>query len=219
MNVRSAFVLEDDPLQQRAYRRVLRGLGYECVVIGTVAEALAALEAEAWKSRSFGLVICDLKLPDGDSLPVVARAVRLVPAPVVAVVTGYLDASLSLKFTRLGAMCFPKPFELEHVKNLLSLVEHQRDGGLAAYARRHALSPREREAIRLALERHPLEAAAKQMGITVNTLREYWTRIFKKTGTRSQRAIVESIRRTSTVPPTQDESNRAANKPRTPTNK
>lgn len=199
--LRSALVIEDCRLQQRAYARVLRSLGYRCAVLETLREALAAMEAEAWARQPFGLVISDLRLPDGEAMPIVARAQKLDPKPILAVVTGYLDASLSLKLTRLGAMCFPKPFELDHVKLLIGLFEARQDGGLGAYARRYALSPREREALRHALDKRPLDAAAKQMRISVSTLREYWTRIFEKTGHRSQRAVVDSIARISTLPP------------------
>jgi DNA-binding CsgD family transcriptional regulator len=134
-----------------------------------------------------------LNLHDEDASPAIAQAAAADPTPVVAVVTGHLDAALSLKFARLGALYFPKPFEMDHATALLRLVETRRDGGLSLFVRRYGLSPREREAVKNALQRKSLRTAAAQMRISATTLREYWTRIFEKTGVRSQRDVIETV--------------------------
>lgn len=189
----SVLVIEDCELQQRAYRRALVSLGHTATTIGTLAEALVATSAKEWRKRAFDIVIADLSLHGEDASPAIAQAIAADPPPVVAVVTGHLDAALSLKFARLGALYFPKPFAVDHATALLRLVEARHDGGLSIFVSRFGLSPREREAVKNALQRKSLREAAERMRISATTLREYWARIFEKTGVRSQQAIIETV--------------------------
>ena len=64
-------LVEDEPSLQLALGDTLADEGYSPVVAGTVSAALAELDAAA-----FDLVLCDLRLPDGDGMTVLAQARR-----------------------------------------------------------------------------------------------------------------------------------------------
>jgi DNA-binding response OmpR family regulator len=103
---RDVLVVDDEADLVATYERLLRREGYRVASAGTRAAGLAAIQ----RDRP-GLLIADLRLPDGDGLDVV-RAARALPSPPhVIVVTGFggeasRDAALSA-----GAAAFlTKPF-------------------------------------------------------------------------------------------------------------
>ena len=70
-------VVEDEPATRRLMARLLRGLGHDVTVAGTVADAWGAFEA-----GEFDLIVSDIGLPDGTGHDLMRRvkAVRRVPA-------------------------------------------------------------------------------------------------------------------------------------------
>ena len=99
-------VIENEPDFLPTYDRLLRRHGYDMVAATTRSAGLVALVSE-----QPGLVICDLRLPDGDGLDVV-RAARAMasPAPVM-VVTGHASGETRRAALAAGAVTFvAKPF-------------------------------------------------------------------------------------------------------------
>ena len=80
----TVLVVDDDESLQNLFKLFLRKIGFSRVVVGTVKEALAALE-----KQKFDFVFLDLKLPDGpaddvyDAIKKTSRAVRLSSSPVI----------------------------------------------------------------------------------------------------------------------------------------
>ncbi|MCK6682215.1 MAG: sigma-54 dependent transcriptional regulator [Thermoanaerobaculia bacterium] len=108
-------LVEDEPSLQLALGDTLADEGYSPVVAGTVSAALAELDAAA-----FDLVLCDLRLPDGDGMTVLAQARRQVPEIPVIVLTAYGTVQNAVDAIRAGASEYlTKPFEEQQ---LLALV-------------------------------------------------------------------------------------------------
>lgn len=81
-------VVEDEADLLATYERLLGRQGYEVITATSRADGLAAVRAATEKHR-LDLVICDLRLPDGDGLEVVRAARGTADPPSVIVITGY----------------------------------------------------------------------------------------------------------------------------------
>jgi DNA-binding CsgD family transcriptional regulator len=66
---------------------------------------------------------------------------------------------------------------------------------IARFARDHALSEREYEVLRSACQGRASKETAYLMKCSRHTVDEYWSRIFRKTGCRSQIAVLATILR------------------------
>ena len=97
-------VVDDEPDMRTSYDRLLRRMGYRVIQAASRRDGLAALHAEP-----LGLVISDLKLPDGSGLDLVAAA-HAAGVPAI-VVTGFLSAESRRSALDAGAAGFlAKPF-------------------------------------------------------------------------------------------------------------
>ncbi len=185
-----ALVIEGQSSLQRQYLEGLRVGGYAAQAAGGVECATSLLRGSA---EPWDVVLSELRLPDGDVFTVIKEARAHTSSALIAVVSKELNASSSLSLVEHGAVYFPKPFHGSHLVKLLAMLERRRAGALLNYGMNHALSPRERDALRYSIERCPLRVAATKMGVSHNTLKKYWARIFEKTGLRSQRDVVHDV--------------------------
>jgi DNA-binding NarL/FixJ family response regulator len=186
-------VIEDVEALRGGLIRALEAMGYETFGVGTLQAARRLVCPEGWRRQAFDVLIVDVKLPDGDSLPVVEVAVELDPSPVVAVITAYLDDTYALTFARLGALYLPKPLGSENLVELMRLIEQQRMDLAARYGREHSLSTREIEVLRHALKAMSYEETALAMGVGVETVKTHWKRIAAKTGKSSRTKVVSDV--------------------------
>jgi DNA-binding NtrC family response regulator len=120
------FLVEDEPSLQLALGDTLVDEGFEVTVLPTVREAMATLEFALPD-----LVICDLRLPDGDGLDVLRRARELAPQLPVIILTGFASIHSAVEAMKLGAAEYvTKPFDqtllLATVKRHLELVRLRR---------------------------------------------------------------------------------------------
>ena len=108
-------VVDDEADLLATYDRLLRRQGYRTITAGTRQAALAALEGEP-----LGLIISDLRLPDGDGLDVVRAArARLHPPPVI-VVTGFPSEQSRRQALAAGATAYlAKPFSTSSLTSLV----------------------------------------------------------------------------------------------------
>ncbi len=100
-------VVDDEPSLQLTLADALSDEGFEVSVAGTVAEAVARLD----EFRP-DLVLCDLRLPDGDGLDVLREAHRTRPDLPFVILTAYGAVETAVAAIKAGADDFlTKPFE------------------------------------------------------------------------------------------------------------
>jgi DNA-binding NarL/FixJ family response regulator len=129
-------IVEDEPPVARTQARVLKGFGAIPNVVGTTAEALAAVTRRRWD-----LLIVDLMLPDGSGETVVRAAKRLRPRPAVVVASGALDSASRIRLQLEGALVADKGEFSSHLLGL-SLEALRRARSVKRCATRRARNDR-----------------------------------------------------------------------------
>ncbi len=94
-------VVDDDPGFRKLLETILSAEGYEVASAATVGEAVRAGAA-----RRFDLVLCDLRLPDGDGLQVLRRFREMAPGTPFVVITAYGTVPTAVEAMKLGAVDF-----------------------------------------------------------------------------------------------------------------
>ena len=108
-------VVDDEPLVRVTMERILSRLGAQLILVGTVEEAIAALDA------GVDLVITDVKLGTGSGVEVARAAATRHPAPPVIAISGYAEGAEGLELGKAGVTAFvEKPFTAE---DLLEVIE------------------------------------------------------------------------------------------------
>jgi len=106
-------IVDDDQIILDSLCEFLSIEGYDTTGAGTVLEAKQAL-----KERSFGLVITDVNMPDGDGFEILNLIRENHPRTVVLLITGYGTIESAVKAIKNGAHDYlTKPIELEHLAN------------------------------------------------------------------------------------------------------
>ena len=101
-------ILEDDPLLQSVLAERLRQEGLEVQTASTIAEARRALD-----QGEPDVALCDLRLPDGESLELVREAAPRGSA-VFVVMTAHATVASAVEALKLGARDYlEKPFSLD----------------------------------------------------------------------------------------------------------
>ena len=105
--VPSVLVVDDDPAIRRAITRILERAGYPCREAAAPGDAMAlAHETE------FALVTCDVHMPGGSGLDLVASLREWHPDIAVLMVSGMDDPQTAASATQLGAYGYlVKPFQ------------------------------------------------------------------------------------------------------------
>ncbi|MFO7900045.1 MAG: sigma 54-interacting transcriptional regulator, partial [Planctomycetota bacterium] len=99
---------------------------------------------------SFGLVILDVRLPDGSGLDLFRRARRSSPELPVAIITGHASVEDAVEAVKNGALDYiTKPFDVSRIEGIAEL----------AARRRPEAEPGDREAV----EFHGILAASREM--------------------------------------------------------
>ncbi|HEX7604567.1 MAG TPA: response regulator [Polyangiaceae bacterium] len=115
-HIHRILLVEDDQALRASIRRGLRSTGHEIVEADTLASALALLPT------GFDLVLLDVRLPDGSGAELAAVASRMLPAPLVVVLSGEATAQEAFTLAQVGVVQFmPKPFS---IRELLLAIEH-----------------------------------------------------------------------------------------------
>ncbi len=122
----TVLVVDDDESLQSLFKIFLKKIGFSRVVVGTVKEAIAALE-----KQKFDLLFLDLKLPDGPADDVYEAAKEADPEMPIVVITGYPDSEMLDRILAKGP---------DH------RLEEAAEGGAASADRPHPRSQRRRQA-------------------------------------------------------------------------
>jgi DNA-binding NtrC family response regulator len=121
-------VVDDDESLQNLFKLFLKKIGFSRVVVGTVKEAIAALE-----KQKFDLVFLDLKLPDGPADDVYDFVKRDQPDCPIIIITGYPDSEMLDRILAKGPITvLKKPLKTEQLQQTVRILGHKDAVKLAA---------------------------------------------------------------------------------------
>jgi len=124
----TVLVVDDDESLQNLFKLFLKKIGFSRVVVGTVKEAIAALE-----KQKFDLVFLDLKLPDGPADDVYDFVKREQPDCPVVIITGYPDSEMLDRILAKGPITvLKKPLKTEQLQQTVRILGHKDAVKLAA---------------------------------------------------------------------------------------
>lgn len=112
---RSLLVLDDDAPLRTRLGRALEQRGFDIVLVGSVAEALAAV-----KSHPPAYAVLDMRLEDGTGLKVVEAVREARPDSKVVMLTGYGNIATAVAAVKSGAIDYlSKPADADDVARAL----------------------------------------------------------------------------------------------------
>ncbi|MFQ5513041.1 MAG: sigma-54-dependent transcriptional regulator [Myxococcota bacterium] len=101
MSRASILVVDDDAIFRAALCRFLDGEGYATVAVADADGGIEQLE-----SRSFDLVLTDLRMPGVDGIELIRRILKIDPETVCIVITGFGSPERSIEALEAGAYWF-----------------------------------------------------------------------------------------------------------------
>ena len=115
-------VVEDDPRSGALLGEVCDQEGHPIVLARSEREARAALA-----ENNAGLVLLDLRLPDGDGIALMKQIQALVPTPDVIIITGHASLDSALAAIEAGASGYVlKPIDIPRLRALVGKILGQR---------------------------------------------------------------------------------------------
>ncbi|MDC8784222.1 sigma-54-dependent transcriptional regulator [Roseateles koreensis] len=112
----SLLVVDDEPDLRTLYELTLLREGYELDTAGTVADALARLQA-----RSYSAVITDMRLPDGSGLDILQWLEQQARREKTLVITAYGSAENAVEALKAGAYDYlTKPVDLRQFRQVVA---------------------------------------------------------------------------------------------------
>ena len=124
----TVLVVDDDESLQNLFKLFLKKIGFSRVVVGTVKEAISALE-----KQKFDLVFLDLKLPDGPADDVYDFVKREQPDCPIIIITGYPDSEMLDRILAKGPITvLKKPLKTEQLQQTVRILGHKDAVKLAA---------------------------------------------------------------------------------------
>lgn len=124
----TVLVVDDDESLQNLFKLFLKKIGFSRVVVGTVKEAISALE-----KQRFDLVFLDLKLPDGPADDVYDFVKREQPDCPIIIITGYPDSEMLDRILAKGPITvLKKPLKTEQLQQTVKILGHKDAVKLAA---------------------------------------------------------------------------------------
>lgn len=111
----SLLIVDDDRPFSTRLARAMEGRGYEVRVAETVADGVAAIEAQA---PAFAVI--DMRLGDGSGLDVIARLKERRPDARGVILTGYGNIATAVTAVKLGAFDYlAKPADADEIHSAL----------------------------------------------------------------------------------------------------
>jgi two-component system response regulator PilR (NtrC family) len=123
-------IVDDEPDLVELVALTLARMGLQSAVAGSLREAQRLVLAEP-----FDLVLCDMRLPDGDGLDLLEWLQARKPGLPCAVITAHGNVETAVRALKLGAFDFvSKPLDITHLRRLitaaLKISERPGDGAL-----------------------------------------------------------------------------------------
>ena len=117
----TVLVVDDDQSRQSLFNVFLKKIGFSRVVVGTVKEALAALD-----KQHFDLLFLDLKLPDGPADDVYDAAKKIDPELPIIIITGYPDSEMLDRILEKGPITvLKKPLQVDQLRQTVRILGHK----------------------------------------------------------------------------------------------
>ncbi|HHH28038.1 MAG TPA: response regulator transcription factor [Polyangiaceae bacterium] len=179
---RAVLIVDDDTHVARAVQRFIPPPD-QGVIVASVAEARGSLAT----GTTFRAAVVDIGLPDGSGLDVVRLLREREPAVPILVLTARLDRTLVNDVHELGAELVCKPDFTSNLQAFFERVYDSRqrspldDDHVEAVITELALTPRERDIVRLSMSGVPRGRLAEVMGISENTLKKQVRSLLEKT--------------------------------------
>ena len=124
----TVLVVDDDESLQSLFKIFLKKIGFSRIVVGTVKDAIAALE-----KQKFDLLFLDLKLPDGPADDVYDVAKEADPNLPIVIITGYPDSEMLDRILAKGPVTvIKKPLKIEQLQQTVRILGHEGAAKLAA---------------------------------------------------------------------------------------
>lgn len=184
----TVFLVDDDDAVRDSLALLLDTMG-----LRTVAYPSADAFLDNYKPSRPGCLVLDIRMPSMSGMELqAALSAKSVAIPIIFL-TGHGNVSMSAKAFRSGAVDFlEKPFNeqvlLQRIEEAIRLDQTNRE----AVAHRHivnarmaALTPREREVMRLIVAGHSNKEVARQLELSTRTIETHRGHIMEKTGAHS----------------------------------
>ena len=187
------YVIDDDESLRNALDSLLRSIGLQTRVFGSVREFLDVRPAD-----TLGCIVLDVRLPGMSGLDLQTQLADLhIHLPVI-LMTGHGDIPMSVRAMKAGAVDFlPKPFRDQDMIDAVSTaIERDRrrraaDDEVAGLRERFAtLSPREQEVMTLVTAGKMNKQVAGVLGLSVITVKIHRGSAMRKMGARSLADLV-----------------------------
>jgi len=136
-------VVDDEAVVRNGISRVLRDRGLAATTAEGALEALNLL-----KSRTFDLVLLDIRMPDMDGMEVLKQIRSKYPKTQVIMVTGYPTIDSAVQCIKLGALDYlVKPFRLDDLDAALEKTIHLKRVGTKSAKEARGLQIDRKEAL------------------------------------------------------------------------
>ena len=120
--LKSVLVIDDEPLVLKYTCSVITGLGYK-----NVHKAACALDArELLLTQPFGMIVCDVSLPDGDGRQLLREALEVNPEAAGILITGFACEDLAIPAELQERIrLLEKPFTADDISEALARTFEQ----------------------------------------------------------------------------------------------
>ena len=179
------------------YGSALRALGHSVTCAESLQAGRAALEEAYAARREFDAVILDRNLDRTSRTPLghgrhreswdrdfgewlLPDIQRLHPGAAVAILSGFVDGKVTLQLAEMGLLVVPKELDEEGIADLARLLEQQRLAGdkrIRTILSGYGLRARLIEVFMAAVDRLNEKETAVALGISPDTVQQYWKEI------------------------------------------
>lgn len=193
------YIVDDDEDVRESLLFLLESVGITATIFADADEFLDGMDPDLP-----ACLILDVRMPRLSGLQLQERLNELdLPIPTIFC-SGHGDIRMSVRALQHGAVDFlEKPYDAQHMidvvqANLSRAVEQfaARDRRRQVAARLSALTPRERQILRLVIDGLPSQNIARQVGASVKTVDVHRARIKTKTDSDSLATLVRDILQT-----------------------
>jgi DNA-binding NarL/FixJ family response regulator len=187
-------VLVDDHTLVREGIRTLLGLVADLELVGEAASGEAALRVVA-ETRP-DVLLLDMRMPEGDGLFVVSELARRGQLPATLILTTFDDDAAAIEVVRAGARGFLlKDVTLERLVSAVRALAAGETLIQPALTAR-AMTPREREVLRLLAAGYSNREIARALFIAEGTVKNHVSNILTKMAVRDRtRAVLKAAER------------------------